>query len=301
MKTRLLMIMVAIMMIAFSCEPKEEDPIVPAPTASFSASKTAIAVGENVNFTSSVTNATKISWEFAGGNPITSSEANPIVTYATAGKYSVTLTATGSDGQIATVTKDTLIKVAAPVVLLPVAAFTADKTAIGMEDTVKFTNQSQNGPFISYSWTFDGGFPATSTEANPKVYYSNAGKFKVTLIVVSANGSNTVTKTDYITVTDNRIKISGLIKNIGNTITLTGIDIGDANASSWVGLGSTTVFGSNNSYEVLVPRKYLGKTIKLFGDIHWINSALSSSKGQGITGPTVTLQETNTVDWNVVW
>ena len=298
-KVSLLMLVVATMFIT-ACEPKEDSSIVPAPTADFSASKTAIIAGETVNFNSSVTNATSINWEFTGGNPAMSSEANPTVIYAVAGKYSVTLTAIGSDGQIAKVTKDTLITVDSPIVLLPVAAFTADKTAVGLGNTVKFTDQSSNGPFSSYLWTFEGGTPTESTEANPEVVYNEAGKFQVSLKVVSTNGENVISKTDYITVTDDRIKVSGFIKNLGDNIILEEFSIGIVDAQGYTTtLGETDVFGADNSYEIFISRDYLGKTLDLLGGLDWTNSLNPDSVGKDVYGPTITLQETNIVDWIV--
>ncbi len=52
-------------------------------------------IGENhsVNFTSTSTGATSLLWTFEGGNPETSTEENPQVTYTSEGVYSVSLTA----------------------------------------------------------------------------------------------------------------------------------------------------------------------------------------------------------------
>ncbi len=51
---------------------------------------------------------------------------------------------------------------------------------------------------LSREWTFEGGLPATSTELNPEVTYSTPGKYDVSLIVHHSNGSDTISKTDYI-------------------------------------------------------------------------------------------------------
>lgn len=72
-----------------------------APVANFSGSPTTIPVGGAVAFSDLSTNLpTSWAWSFAGGNPATSTDKNPTVTYSTAGTYTVTLTvsnATGSD------------------------------------------------------------------------------------------------------------------------------------------------------------------------------------------------------------
>ena len=83
---------------------------------------------------------------------------------------------------------------------LPVAAFTANTTSIQVGGTVNFTDQSTNMP-TSWSWTFPGGNPATSSLQNPAgIVYNTVGTFPVTLIVSNANGGDTLTKTSYITV-----------------------------------------------------------------------------------------------------
>ena len=45
----------------------------------------------------------------------------------------------------------------------------------------------------TWSWTFEGGTPATSNEQNPVVTYDKAGSYAVTLTV--SNGSTTATTT----------------------------------------------------------------------------------------------------------
>ncbi|MHC4105084.1 MAG: PKD domain-containing protein, partial [Planctomycetota bacterium] len=64
---------------------------------------------------------------------------------------------------------------------------------------VSFTDQSSGTP-VSWFWDFgDGG---TSTEQNPSHTYNTAGVYTVSLTVTGADGSDTETKTDYITVTE---------------------------------------------------------------------------------------------------
>jgi PKD repeat protein len=81
----------------------------------------------------------------------------------------------------------------------PTASFTGSPTTVCTGQTVTFTNTSTGAP-TSYSWTFTGGTPATSTAANPTVTYAAAGAYTVALTATNANGSNTSTQTNYITV-----------------------------------------------------------------------------------------------------
>src|SRR5574343_2782 len=81
----------------------------------------------------------------------------------------------------------------------PTASFTGSPTTVCTGQTVTFTNTSTGAP-TSYAWTFTGGTPATSTAANPTVTYASAGTYTVALTATNANGSNTSTQTNYITV-----------------------------------------------------------------------------------------------------
>ena len=79
----------------------------------------------------------------------------------------------------------------------PIAAYTADQTLINTGSSVQFTDQSTNNP-TSWSWDFgDGG---TSTSQSPSHSYSSEGSFNVSLTATNSYGSDTETKTNYITV-----------------------------------------------------------------------------------------------------
>ncbi|MCA6365212.1 MAG: PKD domain-containing protein [Bacteroidetes bacterium] len=73
----------------------------------------------------------------------------------------------------------------------PVSAFTPSSTSVCVGTTVNFTNNSSGNP-TSWSWTFPGGSPASSTSQNPGgVVWNSAGTYTVTLQVSNANGNNT--------------------------------------------------------------------------------------------------------------
>lgn len=82
----------------------------------------------------------------------------------------------------------------------PVANFSASATSICTGASINYTDLSTNTP-TSWSWTFTGGTPSTSTVQNPTgIVYAAAGIYSVTLTATNSSGSNTVTKTNYITV-----------------------------------------------------------------------------------------------------
>jgi PKD repeat protein len=81
----------------------------------------------------------------------------------------------------------------------PVASFISDKTSICQGQSVQFTSTSTGTP-STYSWTFPGGMPATSSEQNPIISYNSAGTYTVTLNVANLNGDDSEIQTTFITV-----------------------------------------------------------------------------------------------------
>ncbi len=84
----------------------------------------------------------------------------------------------------------------------PVADFSASQTVGCDNDSlwIDFTDLSTNSP-TSWNWTFPGGNPSTSTVQNPNyIFYFTPGTYDVTLVVSNASGSDTLTKTGYITI-----------------------------------------------------------------------------------------------------
>ncbi len=166
------------------------------PVAAFSGTPLSGIAPLTVAFTDASTN-TPTSWSWTFGDGGTSTLKNPSYTYTTAGTYTVALTATNAYGSN-TLTKTGYITVSAPNTNPPVAAFTGTPLSGNAPLTVAFTDQSTNTP-TSWSWTFgDGG---TSTAQNPSYIYTTAGTYTVALTATNAYGSNTLTKTGYITVT----------------------------------------------------------------------------------------------------
>ncbi len=79
------------------------------------------------------------------------------------------------------------------------AGFTADITEFCNSGTVHFTDVSSGG-ITSWLWEFEGGNPATSTQQNPVVTYSDPSSFDVSLTVSNGTSSNLLTMVDFITV-----------------------------------------------------------------------------------------------------
>jgi PKD repeat protein len=96
--------------------------------------------------------------------------------------------------------EDYTLSLTIPVVVPPVADFSGNPTTVIVNNSVQFTDLSLNSP-TSWSWTFNGGTPSTSSAQHPVVTYSTVGSYMVSLTVTNSAGSNTKTVNGYITVT----------------------------------------------------------------------------------------------------
>jgi PKD repeat protein len=163
------------------------------PIAAFMGSPTSGTVPLTVTFTDQSTGS-PTSWNWTFGDGGTSTLQNPVHQYTTTGSFTVSLTATNSAGSDDE-TKTNYITVNP--CAAPVANFVGSPTSGNAPLAVTFTDQSTGSP-TSWNWTFgDGG---TSTARNPSHTYSNAGTYTVSLTATNGCGSDSETKTSYITV-----------------------------------------------------------------------------------------------------
>lgn len=87
-----------------------------------------------------------------------------------------------------------------PNTLPPDVNFTANVTTIPVGSTVNFQDLTIHAP-TSWSWTFTGGAPATSTVQNPQtILYNTAGLYPVKLVAANSFGSDSLTQIQYINV-----------------------------------------------------------------------------------------------------
>ncbi|MBC8486658.1 MAG: C10 family peptidase [Bacteroidetes bacterium] len=120
----------------------------------------------------------------------------------------------------------------------PVADFAANTTVVLTGSGVNFTDLTEHTP-ASWSWTFDGASPATSDMQNPEnIIYSSPGNYTVTLTATNWNGSDTKTKTDYITVTDDALPIADFEVNLTNvclesTVIFTNLSLNSPDNWQW--------------------------------------------------------------------
>jgi len=217
--------------------------IKPLPVANF----THAVNGREVTFTNTSTNATSYEWNFGDGGA--SFDENPVYEYIDAGTYVVVLTAINSCG---TSTKSITVNTA------PTANFEANPTTGCAALVVVMDNQSSSNA-TSYIWTFPGGAPSSSNQVNPTVLYAVAGTYSITLKATNASGSNTFTRTDYITVKTIPTANFNFTVN-GSTATFTNTSLGNATSYLWnFGDGNTSsqvnpvhVYADPGNYDVVL-------------------------------------------------
>lgn len=141
-----------------------------------------------LTFTNTSQNASDYFWEFGDGG--TSTDVDPVYTYFEAGTYVVKLYANNHCGSvIKTFTVNTF----------PTPDFSADPSSGCATLSVQLTNESSSNS-TTFQWQFPGGSPAASNQPNPLVLYTVPGTYSITLTAFNSAGSNSVTKTNYITV-----------------------------------------------------------------------------------------------------
>lgn len=113
----------------------------------------------------------------------------------------------------------------------PVANFTASATNVTPGSTVNFTDTSSNTP-TSWSWSFPGGTPSSSTSQNPSVTYSTEGTYNVTLTATNAYGNDTETKTGYIVVAQQQVTYCASQGSNYSYEWIAGVQIGSMNNTS---------------------------------------------------------------------
>lgn len=165
--------------------------IVDAPSVNFT-----FSINENtVVFDNNTTGGFFYNWDFGDGQ--TSTTPNPSHTYDAPGDYIVTLT---SNNDCETSNIEKIVSIEGSIT----ANFTASAAEICLGGSVQFTNFSE-GPITGYLWEFQGGIPATSTEANPSVRYASTGTFDVKLTVTDGSTEDINLKGGLITVKDSPV------------------------------------------------------------------------------------------------
>jgi PKD repeat protein len=159
------------------------------PTAAISVPATA-TVGTPASFGATLSNdsssAVSYAWSYwtPGGAYVSSvaGDANPQITFTSAGTYQLWVTVTDANGGTITGVGD--VAVVSP----PTAAFTWNPTSPVAGTSVRFSEGATagSGSISSYSWSFgDGG---TTSVADPLHTFRSAGTYIVSLTVTQSDG-----------------------------------------------------------------------------------------------------------------
>jgi len=167
-----------------SCVPVCNAVTILPPTAGFQSDKTMVCANDCINFTDLSTNATTWQWNFAGGNPSSSTNKNPQVCYLTSGIYNVTLVASNSTGSDTLSINNYITVNAAP----------APPVIKQINDTILRFNSDTS--YISYQWYFDSTIVSGATDTflvitksgnyNVEVTGTNGCKISAELMWLSA-------------------------------------------------------------------------------------------------------------------
>jgi hypothetical protein len=180
----------------------------PAPTVDFTASPTSATVGQTVVLKENTQFGETFTWSITPANYTllngsTLNSKTVYLTFTTAGTYSVTLTASNTSGSNQA-SKNNYINISNISGVAPAANFSADKTSAAVNEEVNLIDQSSNNP-TGWSWsitpatfTFEGG--TTASSRFPKVKFTAAGTYSVSLTASNGVGPNTASKNNYITI-----------------------------------------------------------------------------------------------------
>jgi YD repeat-containing protein len=165
------------------------------PVVDFTGDPVTGTVPLTVTFTNESTGkANGYEWKYGDGITSTTDTVTHTHTYTAAGVYTVSLTAFRKQGPD-TVTKTNYITVYAP----PVAGFTGTPLTGTAPLTVTFTNTT-TGQVTGYEWMYGDGITSTESAVTHTHPYTASGVYTVSLAATGPGGSDTLTRTNYITV-----------------------------------------------------------------------------------------------------
>jgi len=136
----------------------------------------------------------------------------------------------------------------------PIAFFSENETTVFEGTKITFTDESVYDP-TSWSWEFEGGTPAVSTEKNPEVTYSTPGVYNVKLTVTNAAGSNELLKEDQIIVLEALPPVAAFSASAtttfkGGRITFTDMSVNTPLSYEWSFAGGSPANSTDKNPEV---------------------------------------------------
>ncbi len=165
-----------------ACLP-DEDLVKPSACFTFSP-ETSIKTGQSISFQNCSKDGKTYAWNFGDGAH--SSVANPTHTYNQPGEYEVVLEV--YNNSLKDITSQTITVIDPE----PVACFSISQNPIDVNQSVIFTNCSQNAN--SYRWDFNSDGITDSEEASPSMRFESEGIYNVKLTAINGSLSNSVTQ-----------------------------------------------------------------------------------------------------------
>ena len=170
---------------------------------------------------------------------------------------------------------------------VPLADFSVNDTIIPTGQNANFFDESYGNP-NEWIWSFEGGNPSGSNNQNPEnIEYSEEGTFDVQLIAINDNGSDTILKEDYISVSSSVIPVVDFIVNKSNiclndTAIFTDLSLYSPILWDWQFDPSTITYVSGTNNESQNPKV-------LFNDVGVYDVTLTATNLNG--GSTLTIYE----------
>jgi PKD repeat protein len=121
-----------------------------------------------------------------------------------------------------------------PAVCVPVANFHASTLIACTGAPITFSDSSANATVTSWNWSFPGGTfvgGTTATDSMPKVSYAVAGTYAVSYTAATSAGSNSITKTSYVTINSNVATYGAYVESF-ESATVPGTDWAVSNNAS---------------------------------------------------------------------
>jgi PKD repeat protein len=132
----------------------------------------------------------------------------------------------------------------------PSADFSTSNTSISTGTSINFTDLSTECP-SSWSWSFSGGTPSTSTDKHPSgISYNTPGTYNVSLTIDNGIGIDTETKNGYIIVANGTVpgasfNCSSANPTINNVVSFN--DLSSNNPTSWTWVISPSSYTFTNT------------------------------------------------------
>ena len=170
------------------------------PVASFTASTTALCVGQSVTFTDASTNIPFVwNWTITGATPSTSTVQNPTFVFNTAGNYTVVFTATNYNGSDIVTFTDYITVTAVPVVNSTTPASRCDAGTVTLQatatlGTLNWYDAPTGGNLVGTGTSFTTPSISTTTTYYVESVVGSCTSARVS-VIATVNNTPTITAT----------------------------------------------------------------------------------------------------------